>query len=272
MASLLTGAPPEVHGLRSDRFHLPRAAGPTDPLPRVLAAAGLPTSTFMRRLPLVFLGVADRIARHIGVAAPTFAGRTATEILFTASAALTEQERGLILLHWPDCDHAGHAHGWMSDPYARAARRLDLALGLLATCAEVGRDPARCSSRSPTTAAAASTRATTTATTRSTAPSRYCSPATRWRATSSTGRRSSTCRPPCSGRSACRSRRATPGGRCGRPSRRRRWRSDSAEPCSHRHRHQTVTVGGRAPASLRYIVRRWNTGTCTPTSTASVCA
>ena len=27
MASLLTGAPPAVHGLRSDRFHLPRSQG-----------------------------------------------------------------------------------------------------------------------------------------------------------------------------------------------------------------------------------------------------
>jgi len=141
MASLLTGAPPEVHGLRSDRFHLPRASGPTDPLPRVLAAAGLPTSAFVRRLPLLFRGVAERIARHLGVGAPTFAGRTATEILFAATTALAEQERGLILLHWPDCDQAGHAHGWMSEPYARAAHRLDFALGLLATCAEVGRDP-----------------------------------------------------------------------------------------------------------------------------------
>lgn len=129
MASLLTGAAPERHGLQSERFHLPRARGPIDPLPRVLAAQALPSSAFLARMPLLFTGIAHRIASHLGFSDTRFRGADCTEILATARPALREQRRGLILMHWPDADRAGHAHGWMSDPYAAAARRLDAALG-----------------------------------------------------------------------------------------------------------------------------------------------
>ncbi len=142
MASLLTGTLPEVHGLRSDRFHLPRPSAPVHPLPRVLARAGLPTSGFIREVPLLLRGVAARIARRLGIARPCFAGRSAREILFAARASLYRQRRGLILLHWPDADQAGHEHGWMSAPYAAAARRLDDCLGDLTGELRLGQDPA----------------------------------------------------------------------------------------------------------------------------------
>ncbi|MFY9821948.1 MAG: alkaline phosphatase family protein [Thermoanaerobaculia bacterium] len=141
MASLFTGAPPEVHGLRSDRFHLPRRRGTLHPLPQVLAAAGMPTSCFIRRLPLVFRFVSRRLARFVGTDVFSFSGRNCREILFAAWDQLLLQERGLIFLHWPDADFAGHEHGWMSDEYARAAHRMDQALGLLAALADVERDP-----------------------------------------------------------------------------------------------------------------------------------
>lgn len=140
LASLLTGAPPAVHGLRSDRFHLPRSQGPLDPLPRVLANAGLPASGFIRRLPWMFRGLGKRLARHLGVGTACFAGRSSREILFAAWEQLAVQDRGLIFLHWPDADLAGHEHGWMSKEYARAAHRLDQALGLLAALAGVEED------------------------------------------------------------------------------------------------------------------------------------
>ncbi len=141
MASLLTGAPPEVHGLRSDRFHLPRRQGALHPLPRQLAACGLPTHGFVRELPFVFRGIARRIARYLGFDAACFTGRGAREILFAAWDALASQERGLILLHWPDADVAGHQHGWMSPQYAQAAQRMDQSLGLLASMADLDGDP-----------------------------------------------------------------------------------------------------------------------------------
>jgi len=137
MASLLTGAPPAVHGLRCESFHLPRSQGPLDPLPRVLAKAGLPTSGFIRRLPWMFRGLGKRLGSHLGVGTACFAGRSSREILFAAWEQLAAQDRGLIFLHWPDADLAGHEHGWMSDAYARAAHGLDQALGLLAALAGV---------------------------------------------------------------------------------------------------------------------------------------
>jgi hypothetical protein len=142
MASLLTGAPPEAHGLKSDRFHLPRPRRRVDPMPRVLAAQGLPTHGYVRELPLLFRSIGRRIATHLGVATASFRGRTAMEIALQAGPRLADDgDEGLLLLHWPDCDVAGHAHGWMSEPYVRAAHRLDLALGMVARLADVGRDP-----------------------------------------------------------------------------------------------------------------------------------
>jgi predicted AlkP superfamily pyrophosphatase or phosphodiesterase len=131
MASLLTGAVPERHGLQSDRFHLPRAKGALHPLPRHLAAHGLPTSAHLAAMPLLFGSIARRIAAHLGVGQARFTGRGALDILAAARPALRDQRRGLVLLHWPDADRAGHAHGWMSEPYGAAAWEMDAALGAL---------------------------------------------------------------------------------------------------------------------------------------------
>lgn len=129
MASLLTGAAPERHGLQSDRFHVPRGCGRIDPLPRVLAAHALHTSAFLKAMPFGFTRIARRIAHHLGVSAATFAGRNAHEIVGNAGAALRDQRQGLILVHLPDGDRAGHEAGWMSGPYEAAVRGMDLALG-----------------------------------------------------------------------------------------------------------------------------------------------
>lgn len=103
------------------------------PLPRVLAEAGYPSSGFMCRVPWLMRGIARRIAGRLGVGTTGFHGTHADDVLAGAARALHTQRRGLILLHWPDCDDAGHDHGWMSEPYERAARGLDDALGRLLT-------------------------------------------------------------------------------------------------------------------------------------------
>ncbi len=129
MASLLSGAAPERHGLQSDRFHLPRPRGRLDPLPRVLAARAFPSSAFLSRMPRLFSGIAHRIAAHVGVSQAVFQGEDCTGILVAALPTLREQRRGLVLLHFPDADRVGHATGWMSDGYADAAQRMDRAMG-----------------------------------------------------------------------------------------------------------------------------------------------
>lgn len=131
MASLLTGAAPERHGLQSERFHIPRPRGLLHPLPRVLADHAMPTSAFLAAMPTLFSGIAHRIAAHLGIQDAHFRGKSCDEILATAKRALRDQRRGLIVLHFPDADRAGHDHGWMSDGYAMAARRMDAAVGAL---------------------------------------------------------------------------------------------------------------------------------------------
>lgn len=131
MASLLTGVRPATHGVQSTRFHIPRSRGLMRPLPRVLAEAGYPSSGFMCRVPWLMRGIARRIAGRLGVGTTGFHGTHADDVLAGAARTLRAQRHGLILLHWPDCDDAGHDHGWMSEAYQRAAHGLDDALGHL---------------------------------------------------------------------------------------------------------------------------------------------
>ena len=131
MASLFSGVPPSLHGLRSDRFHIPRARCHLEFLPSVLAEAALPSSAFVRQVPLLMRSTASRIARHLGFSTAQFVPGGAAPILACALPALLTQRHGLIVMHWPDCDQAGHDHGWMSDAYGRAAQYLDGALGAL---------------------------------------------------------------------------------------------------------------------------------------------
>lgn len=140
MASLLTGAVPSRHGVAGGRFHLPRVRANLDPLPRVLAAHGLPASMHLARVPRIFNGVAQRIARFLGFSEVTLTGDDAPSILDAAAPALHDQRRGLICLHWPDADRAGHANGWMSPTYESAARRLDHSLARLCELADLS-DP-----------------------------------------------------------------------------------------------------------------------------------
>lgn len=141
MTSLLTGVPPHQHGMTSDRFRIPRPRVALAPLPAHLAAAGFTVSTFVRELPVLFRPLARACATKLGVASPTFRGHTAREILNAARRTLAAQREGLIFLHWPDADIAGHAHGWMSPGYGAACRELDAALGTLVHETKVLSDP-----------------------------------------------------------------------------------------------------------------------------------
>lgn len=141
MTSLLTGVEPALHGVQSDRFHIPRSAIPVSPLPGTLSAAGFPSAAYLARISSIWRGIAARISRQVGVGEVRFVGETAPEILLAARNTLRTQRRGLILFHWPDADRAGHDHGWMSPEYAAAARRMDGALGMLASFADVPEDP-----------------------------------------------------------------------------------------------------------------------------------
>lgn len=141
MASLYTGAPPEVHGMLSDAIAIPIPRGPVHPIPAVLERHGLPSAVHMARIPFAFRGIAKRIARMLGVEDAGMTGDNAAGILDGARGALLEHRRGFILTHWPDADRAGHKYGWMSPQYGDATRRLDEALGELIALLDLPNDP-----------------------------------------------------------------------------------------------------------------------------------
>jgi arylsulfatase A-like enzyme len=141
MATLLTGAAPERHGMQSERFQLPRSRGPVDPVAKELSNSSLPSSFFMPRVPFLMRGIASRLATALGLGEFRHHGVNADEVLAAARRNLETQRRGLIMLHWLDADRAGHSHGWMSPAYGEAAQRMDAALGALEESVDLS-DPA----------------------------------------------------------------------------------------------------------------------------------
>ena len=131
MGSLLTGVHPSNHGLTDDRFHIPRSNAAVSPLPATLRDAGLVTSAFLAQPPMLFRRLSRALAERLGVERPVFRGQRAAEIAGEAVATIETQRSGLVLVHLPDADRAGHAHGWMSPEYGVASRDLDDAIGAL---------------------------------------------------------------------------------------------------------------------------------------------
>lgn len=141
ITSLLTGVSPMRHGVTSDRVFVPSGSTSLKPIPGLLADHGFPSAGFMADVPTLLRGVANRVGRRLGFGSTRFAGKTAPEVLLAARSTLRSQKRGLIFLHWPDADRAGHSRGWMSSAYEEAAHCLDGTLGMLHALAQVADDP-----------------------------------------------------------------------------------------------------------------------------------
>ena len=127
MASLFTGVAPESHGIRSSKFHLGSRSERMYPMPEMLARAKLSTEAFLAQVPWYMKHIAARIARALHVKA-TFAGKDSVDVVGAARQRLRDMTDGLMVMHWPDGDDAGHAHGWMTDEYRHAARRMDASM------------------------------------------------------------------------------------------------------------------------------------------------
>lgn len=141
LTSLLTGVTPQVHGVESDKLALHRPPGVLTPLPELLARHGLGLQAFRGSLPPLTRGMAARIAERLGIEA-RFEGQRAQEVLAAATPGLSARVPGVVVLHWLDADRAGHARGWGSPDYVRAARHLDETLGRLVEEQRVLGDPA----------------------------------------------------------------------------------------------------------------------------------
>lgn len=141
MASLMTGVAPPTHGLASSRFRIPRSSGRIDPLPRVLNAADIDTAAWMVRLPWGYRRLGALLGHRLGFGSVSFHGANGGDVLTAARPDLLSGRDGLLVMHWPDCDQAGHAHGWPSPAYLRAARRMDRCLAELDQWTSASVDP-----------------------------------------------------------------------------------------------------------------------------------
>ncbi len=140
LTSLLTGVDPRVHGVRSDHHVVTRSVGVLHPLPMVLAAEGISTYCHLAALPFYARGIGARVAAKLGAMA-TFDGHDADDIVSAALGRIGTLRRGLVMVHLPDADHAGHAQGWMSGAYRAAAQRVDRAFERLVHQTGVMDDP-----------------------------------------------------------------------------------------------------------------------------------
>lgn len=138
MTSLLSGVAPVEHGVRSDRFALPRPDAQLRCLGRTVAAAGLPVSGFVRQVPWLLRPLAARLVSALGLTTVRFAAPHAHSLLHAALPFVAQQHRGLLIMHWPDGDTIGHRAGWMSPAYLAAVARMDHALGTLLWAVEEG--------------------------------------------------------------------------------------------------------------------------------------
>ena len=133
LASLATGVGPATHRLMEPGLKFLPRLGAIRPVSQVLGRAGVPTDIVTTDLGAAALPVAWALASTAGVRRLVAKGSRARETAAAADHLLAQPEQRLLFVYLPDCDRAGHAHGWMSDAYLEAAAEVDAAVGLLST-------------------------------------------------------------------------------------------------------------------------------------------
>jgi type I phosphodiesterase/nucleotide pyrophosphatase len=131
LASLATGVGPDTHRLIEPGLEFLPRLRTIRPVSRVLARAGIPTDIVTADLGPAALPVAWALASTAGARRLVAKGSRAWDTAAAAERLLSQREDGLLFLYLPDCDRAGHAHGWMSEQYLEAAAQVDAGLGLL---------------------------------------------------------------------------------------------------------------------------------------------
>ena len=131
LASLATGVGPDTHRLIEPGLQFVPRLHSIRPVSRVLARAGIPTDIVTADLGPAALPVAWALASTAGVRRLVAKGSRGRDTAAAAHRLLSQREDRLLFVYLPDCDRAGHAHGWMSDRYLEAAAEVDAAVGLL---------------------------------------------------------------------------------------------------------------------------------------------
>ncbi|HUL50718.1 MAG TPA: alkaline phosphatase family protein [Gemmatimonadales bacterium] len=133
LASLATGVSPRTHRLIEPGLGFLPGLRNLRPVARELARNGVETAIATGELATGALPVAWALASTAGVRRIVASGTTARETAKAAHRLYLESREGLVFVYLPDCDRAGHAHGWMSEPYLDATRHVDAAIHTLAT-------------------------------------------------------------------------------------------------------------------------------------------
>jgi type I phosphodiesterase/nucleotide pyrophosphatase len=131
LASLATGVGPDTHRLIEPGLEFLPRLRTIRPVSRVLARAGIPTDIVTADLGPAALPVAWALASTAGVRRLVAKGSRARDTAAAAQRLLSQPEDRLLFVYLPDCDRAGHAHGWMSERYLEAAAEVDAGIGLL---------------------------------------------------------------------------------------------------------------------------------------------
>jgi hypothetical protein len=132
LASLATGVSPQTHRLTEPGLGFLSRLRSLRPVARELGRAGIPTDVVTGELGPTALPIAWSLASTAGVRRLVAKGGRARDTATAAQRLLSQPEERLLFLYLPDCDRAGHAYGWMSDPYLAAAAEVDAAVGSLA--------------------------------------------------------------------------------------------------------------------------------------------
>lgn len=137
LTSIASGVPPEVHGLTEQGMPGVSKLRELRPLPRELRRLGVETTVLLPALGAGARWIAGALLRLGGVTrlrtSPHGPARTVESALRQVEGNPTPE---FVVVYLNNADVAGHAWGWMSDAYLRAADALDQALVGLHAVAE----------------------------------------------------------------------------------------------------------------------------------------
>lgn len=131
LASLATGVGPATHRLVEPGLGFLGRLGGLRPVARELGRGGIPVDVVSGELAMGAWPIAQALASAAGVRKVVSGGRTPLDAAAAANQILLQGEEQAVFVYLPDCDRAGHAYGWMSTEYLRAASAVDVAVGRL---------------------------------------------------------------------------------------------------------------------------------------------
>lgn len=131
LASLATGVGPATHRLVEPGLGFLGRLGGLRPVAQELGKGGIPVDVVSGELAMGAWPIAQALASAAGVRKVVPGGRTPLDAATATNHILLEGEEQAVFVYLPDCDRAGHAYGWMSAEYLKAASAVDIAVGRL---------------------------------------------------------------------------------------------------------------------------------------------